>query len=159
MSKSIQTQNADTNLTKKFLDYANCADASYAMLHWVNYAKKDNKDENEQGDKQTLGHQFNNQNSTYSRAIEARFQKDKIIDKEGSFCIPSTNLCLTSKDIKIDNDITQVKPDSKLSQRTIDFVNRFKLLAHQENKERSREKGKETDGNYGFSATLFEDTQ
>ena len=35
MSKSIQTQNADTNLVKKFLDYTNCADASYALLEYI----------------------------------------------------------------------------------------------------------------------------
>ena len=32
MSKNIQTHNADINLIKKFLDYANCAYASYALL-------------------------------------------------------------------------------------------------------------------------------
>ena len=36
MSKNIQTHNADINLIKKFLDYANVADASYAMLHYIN---------------------------------------------------------------------------------------------------------------------------
>ncbi|WP_276951524.1 hypothetical protein [Helicobacter rodentium] len=45
------------------------------------------------------------------------------------------------------NDITQVKLDSKLSKRTITFTNRFRILAHQENT------------SSGFSATLFEDTQ
>ena len=32
MAKNIQTHNADYKLTQKFLDYANCADASYALL-------------------------------------------------------------------------------------------------------------------------------
>lgn len=34
MNKNIQTQNADINLIQKFLDYANCADASYAILEF-----------------------------------------------------------------------------------------------------------------------------
>lgn len=33
MSKNIKTHEADLKLVQKFLDYANCADASYAMLH------------------------------------------------------------------------------------------------------------------------------
>ena len=31
--KNIQTYNAKIDLVKKFLDYANIADASYALLH------------------------------------------------------------------------------------------------------------------------------
>ena len=38
MSKNIQTHNADINLIKKFLDYANCAYASYASLKYVLYS-------------------------------------------------------------------------------------------------------------------------
>ena len=38
MSKNIQTHNADINLIKKFLDYANCAYASYAFLKYVLYS-------------------------------------------------------------------------------------------------------------------------
>ena len=34
MAKNIQTHNAKVELVKKFLDYANIADASYAMLHY-----------------------------------------------------------------------------------------------------------------------------
>lgn len=34
MSKNIQTHNAKIDLIKKFLDYANITDASYAMLHY-----------------------------------------------------------------------------------------------------------------------------
>lgn len=33
MNKNIRTHEADINLVKKFLDYAECADASYALLH------------------------------------------------------------------------------------------------------------------------------
>ncbi|HFF9244180.1 TPA: hypothetical protein ACGFGD_001840 [Campylobacter jejuni] len=32
MSKNIKTQEAKLDLITKFLDYANCADASYALL-------------------------------------------------------------------------------------------------------------------------------
>ena len=38
MKKNIQTHNADINLIKKFLDYANVADASYAFLKYVLYS-------------------------------------------------------------------------------------------------------------------------
>ena len=149
MKKNIQTHNADYKLTQKFLDYANCADASYALLHFVNYVKKDSKDKYDNGDKQDLGSTYFNkdtnteQNSTYARAIEARFNQEKI----GSLCIPLTNKCLIEKDKISNNDITQVKLDSKLSKRTITFTNRFRILAHQENT------------SSGFSATLFEDTE
>ena len=37
MSKNIQTHNAKIDLVKKFLDYANCADASYASLKYALY--------------------------------------------------------------------------------------------------------------------------
>ena len=131
MNKNIKTHEADINLVEKFLDYANCADASYAMLHYINDTIKQDKKsgEKEEGDKQTQGHKFNNQNSTYARAIQARFQQDKIIDK--SLCVPYTNTCLNNE--TINNDITKVKLDDTLSQRTINFVNRFKILHHQPN--------------------------
>ncbi len=35
MSKNIKTQEAKLDLIAKFLDYANVADASYAMLHLI----------------------------------------------------------------------------------------------------------------------------
>ncbi|ELN8525100.1 DUF2974 domain-containing protein, partial [Campylobacter coli] len=47
----------------------------------------------------------------------------------------------------LDNDISRVGLNDALSKRTIDFVNRFKLLKHQPNT------------TSGFSATLFEDTK
>ena len=37
MNKNIQTHNADYKLTQKFLDYANCADASYTSLKYALY--------------------------------------------------------------------------------------------------------------------------
>ena len=37
MSKNIRTHEADYKLTQKFLDYANCADASYASLKYALY--------------------------------------------------------------------------------------------------------------------------
>ncbi len=131
MSKNIQTHNAKIDLVKKFLDYANIADASYALLEYTNdeYVIRKNSDGTKDiSDGQKLGSTYNNQNSTYARAIEARFEQDTIGKK-------------------YNNDITQVKLDSKLSKRTLDFTNRFRILAHQEN----------TDS--GFSATLFEDMQ
>ena len=71
MAKNIQTHNAKIDLVKKFLDYANVADASYALLHFVDYVKQNDKDEYDNGDRQKLGSTYNNQNSTYARAIEA----------------------------------------------------------------------------------------
>ncbi|MGI7584783.1 hypothetical protein ACNF7N_09740 [Campylobacter coli] len=47
----------------------------------------------------------------------------------------------------MDNDISRVGLNDALSKRTIDFVNRFKLLKHQPNT------------TSGFSAILFEDTK
>ena len=60
--------------------------------------------------------------------------QDKIIEK-GIFT-----------DTTINNNPKNVLATDTLSQRTINFVNRFKLLAHQPNTE------------YGFSATIFYDT-
>ena len=131
MKKNIQTHNAKIDLVKKFLDYANIADASYAMLHYIKgVIKYEETKQEEYGDKQILGSTYNNQNSTYARAIEARFNEDKTRD----WCIiPFTNKCLIEKDKMDNNNITQVKLDSKPSKRTIDFANRFRILAHQEN--------------------------
>ena len=149
MSKNIQTHNADTNLVKKFLDYANIADASYALLEYTNdeYIIRKNSDGTKDiSDGQKLGSTYFNkdtnteQNSTYARAIEARFNEDRT----GDWCIPFANKCLTEKDKISNNDITQVKLDSKLSKRTITFTNRFRILAHQENT------------SSGFSAALFQ---
>ena len=150
------TQNAKIDLVKKFLDYANVADASYALLHYIDGIIQDDKQigECEKGDEQTFGSTHNNYNSTYARAIEARFNEDKV----GNWCIPFTNKCLIEKDKIDNNNITQVKLDSKLSNRTITFTNRFRILAHQPNEVRMRG-DKNSDGNYGFSATLFQDTQ
>lgn len=151
MKKGIRTHEADINLVKKFLDYAECADASYALLEVVKgkFKDVDNEGKEVKGDKQTLGSTYFNKDanteqiSTYARAIEARFNEDRT----GDWCIPFANKCLTEKDKISNNDITQVKLDSKLSNRTIKFTNRFRILAHQKNT------------SSGFSATLFEDTE
>ncbi|HHW4199868.1 TPA: methyltransferase, partial [Campylobacter coli] len=76
MSKNIKTQEAKLDLITKFLDYANCADASYAMLQYVFKGiikyKNDNGNELEKKvDTQRLGDKHNNQNSIYARAIQA----------------------------------------------------------------------------------------
>ena len=54
------TQNAKIDLVKKFLDYANIADASYALLHYINGIIQDDKKtgECEKGDGQTLSFAF-----------------------------------------------------------------------------------------------------
>ncbi|WP_233714138.1 hypothetical protein [Helicobacter trogontum] len=142
MKKNIKTHEADIKLTQKFLDYANCADASYARLEYIHknigndkkaddltFGNKLNKDIEIKDDEGNLLYtKPKDTNTAYACAIEARFEQDTIGKK-------------------YNNNIIQVKLDSKLSKRTINFVNRFQLLFHQPNTES------------GFSATLFRDTQ
>ncbi|WP_199768795.1 methyltransferase [Helicobacter trogontum] len=139
MNKNIQTHNAKIDLVEKFLDYANCADASYARLEYI-YTNAKNEKETKADNltfKNTLKQDIEivglddkltikqkGTNTAYACAIEARFKQDTIGKK-------------------YNNDITQVKLDFELSNRTINFTNRFQLLFHQPNTES------------GFSATLF----
>ena len=139
MKKNIKTHEADYKLTQKFLDYANCADASYARLEYIYTNAKNEKETKADNltfknklkqdieivgldDKPTIKQKGTN--TAYACAIEARFEQDTIGKK-------------------YNNDITQVKLDFELSNRTINFTNRFQLLFHQPNTES------------GFSATLF----
>ncbi|EAH5760514.1 hypothetical protein FC574_07280 [Campylobacter coli] len=150
MSKNIKTQEAKLDLITKFLDYANCADASYALLDPVFTGviiDKQEKELEKDLDTQRLGDKHNNQNSTYARAIQARFEQNKIVKIEPKYCISLINTCFDSKEITLDNDISRVGLNDALSKRTIDFINRFKLLKHQPNT------------TSGFSATLFYDKQ
>ncbi|EEA8494871.1 DUF2974 domain-containing protein [Campylobacter jejuni] len=150
MSKNIKTQEAKLDLITKFLDYANCADASYALLDPVFTGviiDKQEKELEKDLDTQRLGDKHNNQNSTYARAIQARFEQNKIVKIEPKYCISLINTCFDSKEITLDNDISRVGLNDALSKRTIDFVNRFKLLKHQPNT------------TSGFSATLFYDKE
>ena len=161
MSKNIQTHNADINLIKKFLDYANCADASYARLEYIhknigNDKKADNltfgdklqQDIKVKDDKGNLLYiKPKGTNTAYACAIEARFNEGLIVETKQYFCIPFSEVCLGEKEIAINNDITKVGLDFPISARTKIFTNRFRILAHQKN----------TDS--GFSATLFEDTE
>ncbi|WP_181881919.1 hypothetical protein [Helicobacter sp. MIT 14-3879] len=139
MSKNIRTNEADLNLVKKFLAYANCADASYALLEYIYENAKDEKepkaDDLNFGDKLTRDIEVigidkkpitkpKGTNTAYACAIEARFEEDSRLKG-------------------YNNKITKVKLDSKLSDRTINFTSRFKLLHHQPNT------------TSGFSATLF----
>ena len=161
MSKNIQTHNADINLIKKFLDYANCADASYARLEYIHK----NIGNDKKADDLTFGNKLNKDieikddegnllytkpkgtNTAYACAIEARFNEGLIVETKQYFCIPFSEVCLGEKEIAINNDITKVGLDFPISARTKIFTNRFRILAHQKN----------TDS--GFSATLFEDTE
>ncbi|ENR5758143.1 methyltransferase, partial [Campylobacter coli] len=136
MSKNIKTQEAKLDLITKFLDYANCADASYALLDPVFTGviiDKQEKELEKDLDTQRLGDKHNNQNSIYARAIQARFEQNKIVKIEPKYCISLINTCFDSKEITLDNDISRVGLNDALSKRTIDFVNRFKLLKHQPN--------------------------
>ena len=160
MSKNIQTHNAKVDLIKKFLDYANCADASYARLEYIHK----NAGNDKKADDLTFGNKLNKDieikddegnllytkpkgtNTAYACAIEARFNEGLIVETKQYFCIPFSEVCLGEKEIVINNDITKVGLDFPISARTKIFTNRFRILAHQAN----------TDS--GFSATLFEDT-
>ncbi|EAL1176391.1 methyltransferase, partial [Campylobacter jejuni] len=94
MSKNIKTQEAKLDLIIKFLDYANCADASYALLDPVFTGviiDKQEKELEKDLDTQRLGDKHNNQNSTYARAIQARFEQNKIVKIEPKYCISLIN--------------------------------------------------------------------
>lgn len=164
MNKNIRTHEAKVDLIKKFLDYANIADASYALLEYTDEKSKIDEDKNDFGDGQKLNAIYTDKNtnidyvSTYARAIEARFNQD------------SKNSQGNKIDNKIQNvfkeiDSTQHKDSNgchifntetnkciklypkEMTDRTIKFTNRFRLLNHQANT------------TSGFSATLFEDMQ
>lgn len=128
--------NTDKGMINKFKDYADCADAAYAKLDFVDgfidigkwYEK-----EIEYGDKQKLGDKFKKSNSTYARCIEARFMQDVVIEK-GTF-----------KDTTINNDPKNVSATATLSTRTKNFVNYYELIHHIPNTLS------------GFSATIFRD--
>lgn len=148
--KNIQTDRADLKLVQKFLDYANVADAAYALLEYIhknaeNERQKNKADNLNFGDKLKQDTEVRDDkgnllytkpkgtNTAYACAIEARFMQDKIVGKEGNWCFPFTDICLTSKDTTINNDISKVGLNDTLSQRTIDFVNRYELLEHEPN--------------------------
>ena len=127
---------------------ADCADASYALLNEVYKIDEWNKIF---GDKQTLGSTFFNkdinteQNSTYARAIEARFMQDFLITKQMDTSETNKDNTAKNKSIKIGNDPKNVLLDSVLSHRTKNFVNRYELIHHIPNTLS------------GFSATIFYD--
>ena len=103
------------NQINEIKDYADCTDASYTMLDFVfDFNKWDKPSET---DKITLGNEnVKKINSAYACCIEARFMQDKIIEK-GIFTVSTIN-----------NNPKNVLATDTLSQRTINFVNRFKLL-------------------------------
>ncbi len=96
---------SNKDLISKFKDYADIADASYAMLHWINENEDDGwfdkfKDELPArwkfADSITKGHKITEDNETdisrechrkigeptaYALAIEARFNQDMVIEK------------------------------------------------------------------------------
>lgn len=162
MSKDIKTQEVKLDLITKFLDYANCAGASYAMLQYVwENIEQDEKNNIYKADKLALGDKIKqdivvknnkgkdvvkpkNTNTAYACAIQARFEQSKIIKKD-SYCIPFVDTCFFYNEIALNNDISRVGLNDTLSKRTIEFVNRFRLLKHQPNT------------TSGFSATLFYD--
>ena len=92
MKKNIKTHEADIKLTQKFLDYANCADASYARLEYIHknigndkkaddltFGNKLNKDIEIKDDEGNLLYtKPKDTNTAYACAIEARFEQDTI---------------------------------------------------------------------------------
>ncbi|WP_394977772.1 hypothetical protein [uncultured Helicobacter sp.] len=93
--------------------------------------------------------------STYARAIEARFEQDTK-GKEYKNKIQNVSKEIDSTQHKDSNGCHIFNAEinkciklypKELSDRTINFTNRFRILAHQENT------------SSGFSATLFKDTK
>ncbi|BAM32800.1 MULTISPECIES: hypothetical protein [Helicobacter] len=134
-------------MINRFKDMADCADASYALLDEVYKIDEWNKIF---GDNLTKGHIVcddieiinskkelltiikKDSNTTYARAIEARFCNEMIIkDDDGK-----------DKQIKSIKDISL---QATLSHRTKNFVNRYELIHHIPNTLS------------GFSATIFRD--
>ncbi|WP_304345507.1 hypothetical protein [Campylobacter showae] len=154
MSDQISTK----DLISKFKDYADIADASYAMLHWVNENEEDGwfdkfKDEPParwkfadyatKGDTlEELTEKAKNNNrqigepTAYALAIEARFNQDMVIEK------PKKKNEEKPKPIQINNEIQsfvdRYEDEAKtpyifynnISLRTKSFVNRYELLHH-----------------------------
>ena len=155
MSDQISTK----DLISKFKDYADIADASYAMLHWVNENEEDGwfdkfKDEPParwkfadgitKGDtlKANIDDKDGNvlrkkgEPTAYALAIEARFNQDMVIEK------PKKKNEEKPKPIQINNEIQsfvdRYEDEAKtpytfynnISLRTKSFVNRYKLLHH-----------------------------
>ena len=155
MSDQISTK----DLISKFKDYADIADASYAMLHWVNENEDDGwfdkfKDEPParwkfadgitKGDtlKANIDDKDGNvlrkkgEPTAYALAIEARFNQDMVIEK------PKKKNEEKPKPIQINNEIQsfvdRYEDEAKtpytfynnISLRTKSFVNRYELLHH-----------------------------
>ena len=155
----MSDQISNKDLISKFKDYADIADASYAMLHWINENENDGwfdkfKDEPParwkfadgitKGD--TLKANIDDKDgnilrkegelTAYSLAIEARFNQDMVIEK------PKKKNEEKPKPIQINNEIQsfvdRYEDEAKtpyifynnISLRTKSFVNRYELLHH-----------------------------
>ena len=147
------------DLISKFKDYADIADASYAMLHWINENEEDGwfdkfkerkparwkfKDNIKSGDtlqfdiKDKDGNVLRKEGepTAYALAIEARFNQDMVIEK------PKKKNEEKPKPIQINNEIQsfvdRYEDEAKtpyifynnISLRTKSFVNRYELLHH-----------------------------
>ena len=142
-------------MINRIKDMADCADAAYAKLHYVfenidsifesrEWKEADNimlGDKTKENDRYIIDNSKinTNSNTAYARAIESRFQKDIVIEK-GTFV-----------DDKLGDSPKMVSATRELSQRTKNFVNRFKLLHHTSLESFFSQSG--------FSATLFYDTK
>ena len=142
-------------MINRIKDMAECADAAYAKLHYVfenidsvfesrEWKEADNimlGDKTKENDRYIIDNSKinTNSNTAYARAIESRFQKDIVIEK-GTFV-----------DDKLGDSPKMVSATRELSQRTKNFVNRFKLLHHTSLESFFSQSG--------FSATLFYDTK
>jgi len=155
----MSDQISNKDLISKFKDYADIADASYAMLHWVNENEDDGwfdkfkdepparwkfKDNIKFGDtlqfdiKDKDGNVLRKEGelTAYSLAIEARFNQDMVIEK------PKKKNEEKPKPIQINNEIQsfvdRYEDEAKtpyifydnISLRTKSFVNRYELLHH-----------------------------
>ena len=147
-------------MINRIKDMADCADAAYAKLHYVfeNIDSVFKSREWKEADNIMLGDKTKendryinnidiplNSNTTYARAIEARFMQDFLITKQMDTSETNKDNTAKNKSIKIGNDPKNVLLDSVLSHRTKNFVNRYELIHHIPNTLS------------GFSATIFYD--
>ncbi len=139
----------------RFKDYADCADASYAVLSYVHKYEKGEIYNNwfnirmwQFEDNIRLGYEKDNgQPTAYALVIEARFSQDSYFNNR-LINNDVQNFLIYNEQTKQSEILIGI---NSLSFRTKNFVNRFKFLNHisQEN----------AFSDSGFSATLFEDTQ
>ena len=152
----MSDQISNKDLISKFKDYADIADASYAMLHWVNENEEDGwfdkfkerkparwkfADNITKGYEKEIKSEYGaiKQPTAYALAIEARFNQDMVIEKpkiseDEKLEKKQINNEIQSFVYTNENNELRVFADKpgfhSLSLRTKSFVNRYELLHH-----------------------------